>query len=77
MVKKLGKAVVVEVRPHGLRHAAITEALNLTNGNVRALQRFSRQKALQVVTVYDDNRSDIGGQVARQIASEVSYSGDF
>ena len=27
--------------PHGLRHAAITDALDLSNGNLRAVQRIS------------------------------------
>jgi integrase/recombinase XerC len=34
------------MRPHGLRHAAITEALELTRGDVRAVQRFSRHRDL-------------------------------
>src|SRR5664280_344899 len=32
----LGDSVGLVVRPHGLRHAAVTEALDATNGNVRA-----------------------------------------
>ena len=59
------------VRPHGLRHAAITDALNLTRGDVRAVQRFSRHRDLRVLTVYDDNREDLGGAVARLVAGAV------
>ena len=64
MVSELGQAVGLVVRPHGLRHAGITQALDLTNGNTRAVQRFSRHKKLETLSLYDDNRSDLGGQVA-------------
>ena len=53
------------VRPHGLRHAAITEALELTNGNVRAVVKFSRHRSISVVMKYDDARDDIGGKTRR------------
>src|SRR5262249_37287337 len=47
IVRRLGnKAGLGAVRPHGLRHAAITEALDLTNGDGRAVQRFSRHRDL-------------------------------
>lgn len=64
MVRALGRKAGVAVRPHGLRHSAITEALDLT-GDVRKVQRFSRHKNLAVLMVYDDNRRDLGGEVAR------------
>ena len=56
-------------RPHGLRHAAITEALNLTKGDVRRVQRFSRHKDVRVLNRYDDNREDLGGEVARLVSA--------
>lgn len=71
LVRKLGEKVGIKVRPHGLRHSAITEALEVTGGNIRAVARFSRHKNIQTLTVYDDNRLDIGGDVARLVASRV------
>lgn len=59
------------VRPHGLRHAGITAALDLTKGDVRAVQRFSRHRDLRVLNVYDDNRRDLAGDVARLVAATV------
>src|SRR5664280_2297940 len=67
----LGDSVGLVVRPHGLRHAAVTEALDATNGNVRAVQKFSRHRDLRVLTRYDDNRVDLGGEVARLVAARV------
>ena len=68
IVRELGEDLDLRVRPHGLRHAAITEALELTGGNVRAVQRFSRHRDLRVLTVYDDNRSDLAGEVASLVS---------
>ena len=58
-------------RPHGVRHAAITEALDLMGGNVRAVARFSRHADVRVVERYDDCREDLGGQVARTVAANL------
>ncbi|HEX9485609.1 MAG TPA: hypothetical protein VF976_00965 [Gemmatimonadales bacterium] len=55
------------VRPRGLRHAAITGALDLT-GDQRAVQRFSRHKDVRTLTIYDDNRQDLAGDVAWRVA---------
>jgi integrase/recombinase XerC len=49
MVRELGEAAGIRVRPHGLRHAAITEALERTKGDLRAVQRFSRHRDLRLL----------------------------
>jgi site-specific recombinase XerD len=71
VVRELGRRLGFKVWPHGLRHAAITEALDLTGGNVRAVQRFSRHRDVRVLERYDDNRRDLGGEVAKQVAASV------
>ena len=71
VVRKLGRKAGLKVWPHGLRHAAITEALDLTGGNVRAVQKFSRHRDVRIIERYDDNRTDLAGQVARQLAATV------
>jgi integrase/recombinase XerC len=58
----------VKARPHGLWNAAITEALDLTGGDVRAVQRFSRHRDVRVLQRYDDSRRDLAGDVARRVA---------
>jgi len=68
IVAKLGQQVGIKARPHGLRHAAITDALDLTHGDVRSVQKFSRHRSLAVLTLYDDSRVDRAGQVARLVA---------
>ena len=64
IVSELGLTVGLVVRPHGLRHSAITAALDATHGNARAVQKFSRHKKLETLVLYDDSRTDFGGQVA-------------
>jgi integrase/recombinase XerC len=67
LVSELGEAVGLVTRPHGLRHAGITAALDKTNGNTRMVQRFSRHRSLETLSLYDDNRLDLGGEVARMV----------
>lgn len=72
IVMRLGKAAGLArpVRPHGLRHQAITHALDITSGDVRAVQKFSGHKKLETLLIYDDNRQDVAGAVAARVASE-------
>jgi integrase/recombinase XerC len=65
-VRRVREGVIV--RPHGLRHTAITQALDRTNGDVRAVQVFSRHADPRVIMRYDDNREDIGGRIAELVA---------
>ncbi len=60
-----------QARPHGLRHAAITEALEITGGNIRAGQLFADHSDPKTTTIYDDNRKDVAGDVSRQIAEKI------
>lgn len=61
---QLGKrANVAAARPHGLRHAAITAALDAFTGDYRKARAFSRHASLETVRRYDDNRADQAGQV--------------
>jgi integrase/recombinase XerC len=71
LVRTLGKTIGIVTRPHGLRHAGITEALDLTNGNTRAVQKYSRHKDIRVLAAYDDNRTDLGGDIARLVAANI------
>jgi integrase/recombinase XerC len=54
-----------ETRAHGLRHAGITRALDKTGGNVRTVKKFSRHAKIDTLLRYDDNRSDVAGDITR------------
>lgn len=71
IIKRVGEQAGLRVRPHGLRHLAITTALDLTRGDMRAVQRFSRHADVRVIGVYDDARVDMGGEVAQKVANSV------
>lgn len=68
VVRALGRRAGVErpTRAHGLRHQAITEALDRGH-DVRAVQRFSRHRKIDTVLIYDDNRQDLGGEISRSL----------
>ncbi|NQU22784.1 MAG: tyrosine-type recombinase/integrase [Candidatus Nealsonbacteria bacterium] len=72
IVKRLGQQAGVHARPHGIRHAAITEALDRTGGDVRAVQKFSRHADVRTLQHYDDARQDLAGKVARLVADAAS-----
>jgi integrase/recombinase XerC len=74
VVRDLGRKAGLTVRPHGLRHAGITEALDLTNGNIRAVQRYSRHRDMRILNLYDDNRTDLGGDVAASWPQMFSFA---
>lgn len=64
-----GKTVGATVRPHGLRHTAITEALDKTDGRVRDAQQFSRHADIRTLGKYDDRRVNLSGKIAKQVAN--------
>jgi integrase/recombinase XerC len=71
ILRALGERAGIRARPHGLRHTAITELLELTGGNVRQVREFSRHASVQTVLKYDDNRQDRAGQLAGRLAEDM------
>ena len=69
VVSAIGRTVGLHVWPHGLRHAAITTALDRTAGDVRSVARFSRHMDIRVLGRYDDNREDMAGRIACLVAA--------
>lgn len=56
--------ITKKMSPHRIRHSAITAALDATNGNVRKVQKLSRHKKLDTLMLYDDNRTNMQGEVS-------------
>ena len=46
-------------------------ALTQTSGDIRACQRFSRHVNANTLLLYDDERRDLGGEVAVKVAQEM------
>lgn len=55
------------VRPHGLRHAATTDALD-SGQSVQNVQKFGRWASLDMVLRYEDIRRDVAGEVASVVS---------
>lgn len=73
MVADLGAAAQLgRVSPHGLRHTGVTRALELSRGDLRRVQRFSRHKDPKTIMKYDDNRTDSGGAIAQDLARDMA-----
>ncbi len=64
------KAGMGKVRPHGLRHASITRALDM-GLDMRSVQAFSGHADPKTLMKYDDNRQDIAGRVGRQLGDDL------
>jgi site-specific recombinase XerD len=73
LVRQLGaKAGLARpTRPHALRHEGATRLLELTGGNVRAVQRWTRHADVKTVLTYDDNREDLAGSLVRALGEDV------
>lgn len=72
IVKGMGAEAGIEraVRPHGLRHQAITSVLARTNGSIEMGMKFARHSDPKTTMIYDDNRRDVHGQMARLVAED-------
>ena len=72
VVRDLGRKAGLSrpTRPHALRHQGITKALDVTNGDVRTVQRFSRHADTRTLLLYDDRRRDLAGDVAKLVAGD-------
>jgi integrase/recombinase XerC len=72
LVKALGRraGVARPVWPHALRHQAITSALDLSGGNIRDVQKYSRHADPRTLMRYDDARRDVAGDIARRVAGD-------
>lgn len=67
IVVAAGKRVGVVLRPHGLRHASVTRALDLTAGNVRMVQQFARHSSPVTTMKYDDARHSHASAVVQLV----------
>jgi integrase/recombinase XerC len=59
----------VRLSPHRLRHTAITLALDAAGGDIRRVQRLSRHARLETLQIYDDNRTDLQGEMTNLLST--------
>jgi integrase/recombinase XerC len=71
VIRDLGARTDQKLRPHGLRHAAITEAVKRVQAvgmDVTKVLQFSRHRDLKTLQVYIDNLEDVQGKIAELVA---------
>jgi integrase/recombinase XerC len=71
IVRDLGTQTGQKVRPHGLRHTAISEAVRKVQAvgmDVTKVLQFSRHKDLKTLQVYIDTVEDVQGKIAELVA---------
>jgi integrase/recombinase XerC len=73
IVKHLGTKTGQKVRPHGLRHTSISEAVRKTQAigmDVTKVLKFSRHKNLNTLQVYIDGVEGAQGEIAELVAMD-------
>jgi integrase/recombinase XerC len=66
-----GRRYGVPIRPHGLRHTAITTAADVYRGDLRKVLKFSRHRKGDTALRYIDNLEDVQGSIAAAVAGRV------
>ena len=74
IVSELGEQAGTKVWPHGLRHTAITSAVEAAQENgvtLDEVRQFSRHKNINTLLVYRDRVRHVQGQLASLVAGTV------
>ncbi len=74
LLKQLGGQCGVVVRPHGLRHTAITTARQVT-GDLYATQVFAGHADPRTTqTYFDDDKKEVAAKVSQAVALKVALA---
>ncbi len=74
LVSGLGKKICAKVRPHGIRHTAITEACKKAQEHGYGLEEvldFSRHADVSTLMVYRDRERNVQGRLASLVAAGI------
>jgi integrase len=76
LVRKIGDRAGVEgLHPHAFRHFSTTEALEVTGDNTRQVMKHTGHKSERMVSIYEDRRNDVAGDIAQQIEDRWKEEG--
>ena len=68
IIRKIGAmADVPTLHPHAFRHFSTTEALEVTGKNTRETMKHTGHKSERMVSIYEDKRADVAGDIAQRI----------
>ena len=70
LVNRYGRNAGIRKRlsPHRIRHSVITTALDVTDGNVRKVQKLSRHRDINTLMIYDDNRAKHQAELSEMLS---------
>jgi len=71
IIRKLGRQVGVETRPHGIRHTAVTQcckAAAAANLDLSDVLQFSRHASLATLQIYVDKERNLQGKLSTLVA---------
>ena len=70
LVNRYGRRAGIRKRlsPHRIRHSTITTALDLTDGNLRKVQKLSRHRDINTLMIYDDNRAKHQAELSEMLS---------
>lgn len=74
VIRDLGAQAGTQVRPHGLRHTAITQAIDLAAAHglsIDVVRQFSRHKNIATLLVYRDQHENAQPEFARWVSESV------
>jgi integrase/recombinase XerC len=70
IVRSLGEDVGLKTRPHGIRHATITQ--RIASGNdTPEVQDFSRHSDIKTLMIYNDLLENAAGRLSAMADSEI------
>ena len=75
IVRDLAKTAGVSENfgPHKVRHSGTTAYLELTGGDLRGAQAYSRHANLNTLKFYDDNRKQLQKKASAKLAEMISW----
>ncbi|ABW31644.1 tyrosine recombinase XerC, putative (plasmid) [Acaryochloris marina MBIC11017] len=71
LAKKAG--VSENFGPHKIRHSGTTTYLEMTGGDLRGAQAYSRHANLNTLKFYDDNRKQLQKKASAKLAETISW----
>ena len=75
LLERLGRKLKLHIRPHGLRHTAITEAIKSARAagiGLEEVQDFSRHKDIKTLLIYRDRERNVQGRLADLVAGQAA-----
>lgn len=75
IITTYGKSIGINIRPHSIRHTAITNAVEMTEKMGLTLDQamdFSRHKRVETLMVYRDRIDNVQGRLADAVAKKLS-----